>query len=317
MTRALFILWSGLTAYALTAPLFAAGNGRTKTQAAIRLNSKGIAEVYSTTGPGDTKHRKQYTIELKLVEVQEDTEVSALAIKVHSVRNPIDALVRKRLRNLSGNEPATQLERELMRRLTLDLTGHSFSSLDCIRCHSAPRQGDSLHYFWKTFLDRPDALKTWVGNSKGVKVLAAPTLVVVSDHVATFNVKSPRKLQYFRQLKNGAYALEEEEVTTGITIKVAVQEAGKQKIRLKPLSVSVTAVKGRESLDGVSLDVGKPILTTTSISTSVVGKLGKSSVISIDSPRGGRVLISVKVTPVAKPRGKSPKGQFPSAPTKR
>ena len=42
----------------------------------------------------------------------------------------------------------------------------------------------------------------------------------------------------------------------------------------------------------------KPIVTTTSIQTTLAGKLGKSSVISIDSPRGGRVLISVKVIDV-------------------
>ena len=222
---------------------------------------------------------KQYQIDLKLVEVKEDTDVNALAIKVHP--HPFKAW---------------------------DGRGHQFTRLDCAKCHSSQGQANSNDFFWKTFLDQRHYLKTWAGNSKGVKVLASPTLVTTAGRAANFSAKSPRKVQYFQRLKpdrfeasDGRFVLKDEKVETGISVKATVQPADDGHVRLKPLTVSVTAIKGREPIPGVTLPVGKPVLTTTSISTSVLAKLGKSSVISIDSPRGGRVLISVRVSqPVRK-----------------
>lgn len=209
----------------------------------------------------------EFKLEFKLVEVQEQTGADQLAITVHP-------FVKWR----KQGDP------------------HGFTSLHCVKCHTAAGTGNSSEFFWKTFLARPHDLRTWVGNSKGVKVLAMPTISVIKGQTASLEAKSPRKLQFFRQLKPGVFSLEQEEVTTGLSIKAVVQTADDGSVRLKPLTVSVTAVKGREPIKGVTLPVGKPILTTTSISTSVLSKLGTASVISIDSPRGGRVLISVKVT---------------------
>lgn len=232
-----------------------------------------------TEGPSDG-----YRVEFKLVEVEEDTDVNALAIQVHPYQSALNWLTR-------GHDD-------------IGHGFHPFTNLQCAHCHMLEGHRTSKEFFLKSLLDRRDALRTWVRSTKGVKVLASPVLAVKPDHLGTVNVKSPQKLQYFRPLKKGVFALEAEDVTTGITIQSAVQDAGEGKIRLKPLSVSVTAVKGRESLEGVELPVGKPILTTTSINTSVVSDPGKSSVISIDSPRGGRVLISVKVTRAGNLRGK-------------
>lgn len=220
--------------------------------------------------PAKSKSTKGYQLEFKLVEVREKTDVNALAINVH---------------------PHPFFKKSGDRR-------HQFTSLDCKKCHVIKGRETSNEFFWKTFVNRNSAFKTWVNNTDGVKVLASPIFLIVPNRIATVNAKSPRKIQYLKQIKTGVFTLEEEKVTTGVTIKAAVQDAGKGKFRLKPLSVSVTAIKGREPIEGVKLDVGKPIVTTTSIQTSLAGKLGKASVISIDSPRGGRVLISVKVIDV-------------------
>lgn len=217
-----------------------------------------------------SKSAKGYQLEFKLVEVREKTDVNALAINVHP-----HPFLKKR-----GNSP------------------HQFTQLDCRNCHVVKGRETSNQFFLRTFLHQPGMLKTWVKNTSGVKVLASPIFLIVPNRTATVNAKSPRKIQYLKQIKTGVFTLEEEKVTTGVTIKAAVQNAGKGKFRLKPLSVSVTAIKGREPIEGVKLDVGKPIVTTTSIQTTLAGKLGKASVISIDSPRGGRVLISVKVIDV-------------------
>lgn len=215
---------------------------------------------------------KQYRLDFKIVEVQEETDGNALAIKVHP--HPF-----KRWKGKGQQE-------------------HRFTSLSCLNCHSVPGKGDSNEFFLKSFHGNSAWLDTWVKNTKGVKILASPTLVVTAGRTASMAVGSPRKAQYFQRLKNGNFTLKEEMVETGITVKTTVQPAADGNVRLKRLTVSVAAIKGREKIPGVTLSVGKPIMTTTSISTSILSKLGKSSVISIDSPRGGRVLISVKVTVV-------------------
>lgn len=218
-----------------------------------------------------------FRIALKLVEVQEDADVNALAIHVHPFQ--------KSLRPHQGDRY------------------HTFTSLSCVQCHALQGPG-SKEFFWKTFLIRRDLLKTWVGNTRDVKILAEPVLRVTPGRVAAVKAKSPRKVQYFQRTKNGLFVLKEERVETGISITATVQDAANGSVRLKPLSVSVTAIKGREPIEGVSLPVGKPVLTTTSISTSLLSKLGKSSVISIDSPRGGRVMISVRVSRITRKSGK-------------
>jgi len=215
-----------------------------------------------------------FQIDVKLVEVQEDSDATALAIKVHP-HGPA-------LKSFWNGQ------------------SHTFTNLDCVKCHSVPKGVDPKELKWKAALGR-EILATWVRSAKGVKVLAAPRLAVTVGRKAFLSLKSPRKVEYFERQKNGLFALKHEMVETGVSIEATVHEEKDGNVRLKPLTVSVAAIKGREHVEGVSLPVGKPVLTTTSISTSMLSKLGKSSVISIDSPRSGRILISVRIS---RPTGK-------------
>jgi Protein of unknown function (DUF1549) len=220
-----------------------------------------------------------FNIELKLVDLKEDPGVASLAIRVHQ-RN-------------AGSKSFWKGK------------GHPFTSLQCTQCHSLPRTKDMSDRFkrllteaiMKQDVDLVEAFKlqTWVQVAKGVNVLASPTLGVTKGRKAVFELKSPRKVEYFERRNDGLFTLKHEKLETGVAIATTVQEVKNGNVRLNPLSVAVTAVKGREEIEGVSLPVGKPVLTTTSISTSILSKLGKSSVITIDSPRGGRILISVRV----------------------
>lgn len=216
--------------------------------------------------------QKRYFIALKLVELREEANVDALAIRVHpfqDMKKPHKALPRGKY--------------------------HTFTKMNCAACHSVKGKSGWNRLLWDTIINDRGALQTWVGKVEGVKVLAEPQLTVAQDRVARFVAGGERKLQYLRRIKKGTYQLEEETAQIGITSKLKVQDAGNGKVRLNPLVVSVSAVVGREKLEGVALPVGKPIIKKISVDTSLVTRLGKSSVISVDSPRGGRVLISVKV----------------------
>jgi hypothetical protein len=96
------------------------------------------------------------------------------------------------------------------------------------------------------------------------------------------------------------FQLQKEMVKTGVSISYTVHDGDEGTARLDPLSISVTAIKDREKLKGVNLAIGKPIVTTASLETSLIAELGQSSIVSIESPRGGRVLIALNVRRIDK-----------------
>ena len=212
-----------------------------------------------------------YRLDFTLVEVEEDTDVTELAIRF-----------------FHGEIQRTHPE-----------VGHNFTKLKCVQCHDVGQSDDPKpDFLWKTILDNRGALKTWVSDSENVSVLARPSLIVETGRTAFVDATSEESFDYLERREDGLFELKEKIVKTGISLRATVQTTDKEhQVRLNPVSVSVTAIKEREKIEGVKLPpVGRPILTTTSIETSLVAKLAESQIISIDSPRGGRVLIAVKVS---------------------
>lgn len=244
-------------------------------QSGQTLDQRAVPDGGSVLLAGATRNdsNRTYQIAFKIVELREDTDINALAIHVHPFQKK-----KVSLKAITGGRY------------------HTFTKMNCSACHSVQGQAELNQLFWNSFLNHRGALQTWVRKSQGVKVLAEPQLVTTQDRITTFVAGGERKLQYFRRLKKGIYSLEEDSVQIGISSKFKVQEAGNGTVRLNPLAVSVSAIIGREKLTGADLPAGKPIVKKVSVDTSLVTKLGKSSVISIDSPNRGRVLIFIKVS---------------------
>lgn len=224
--------------------------------------------------PAAESGAERYRLVFTLVDVKEDTDVKSLAIKFFHPQ-------------IESGE-------------TLPFPRHSFTKLQCVQCHDLGQTVDPTpKFFWQALLDNPDALQTWISDSKHVSIIARPpALVVKPDRTAVVDAKSEQAFDYFERREDGLFELKEDLLKTGISIRATVKTTGdRDRLRLDPIAVSVTAIKERQKIMGASLPpVGRPILTTTSIETSVLAKIGDSQIISIDSPKGGRVLIAIKIT---------------------
>ncbi len=227
------------------------------------------------------KNGPLYQIHARFVEVEEDMEVSDLMIRLH---HPWGTGAR-----------------------TFSPDGHSFTKIRCSQCHEIQGQRFSpelLHDSLSSYDTLGDALskgsaallRTWPKDSEKVKILAAPRISLHEGTTGNITTHSRQNLEFFEPTEDGMFRLKRQEFETGISLEAGVQTAGEGRVRLEPLSVSVSAITGREPLPGTKLDVGRPIVATKSLKTSITEKLGDTTILAIDSPRGRRVLIALSVT---------------------
>jgi hypothetical protein len=126
-----------------------------------------------------------------------------------------------------------------------------------------------------------DALK-----EPGVTVLAAPKLAVVARHSAVVQLQSQQIFTYLEPLGEGTFkAKHTDPMELGMKFVLGVQpiEADERFVELSPLEIQLAVLDGREPVDGLDLDVGKPIVATRSLKTTAKMKLGVTRIIPIPS----------------------------------
>jgi hypothetical protein len=139
---------------------------------------------------------------------------------------------------------------------------------------------------WNTGVDDPQ-----------VKTLLAPTLFVPLKHPGFIGVESMQTLSYLEPLGNDNYHLKRTDgKKLGMKFTVEVQPVeGDVKCVDASLEIETTALDGREAVDGLDLDVGKPIITTRSLKTTVRMKLGAARVVAIPSRPSTEAVLLLRV----------------------
>jgi hypothetical protein len=120
----------------------------------------------------------------------------------------------------------------------------------------------------------------------GVTVLAAPKLAVVARQSAVLQIQSQQIFTYLEPLGEGTFkAKHTDPMELGIKFVLGVQpvEGDKRAIEVSPLEIQLAVLDGREPVDGLDLDVGKPIVATRSLKTTAKMKLGVTRMIPIPS----------------------------------
>ncbi len=136
-------------------------------------------------------------------------------------------------------------------------------------------------------------------NDPGVSVLAAPVVSVVAGVPAMVQVKSEAVLTYLEPLGNGKFeAKETRPRELGMEIELAIQPiAGNdQYVDVSPLQFRISTLDGREPVDGLNLEAGKPIIAKRSLNTTARLKLGIARRIAIPSGPKAEAALLLRVT---------------------
>ncbi len=91
--------------------------------------------------------------------------------------------------------------------------------------------------------------------------------------------------------------------TLGISIHLTAQAVAEdsERIEISPLTIATTTFDGREPIPGVDLDVGKPIISTRRLETSItLTDGGETSGIVLPGPTGRQPILFISVRRVSK-----------------
>ena len=95
-----------------------------------------------------------------------------------------------------------------------------------------------------------------------ITIVYQPLVVEMEEHSSrTVTIGSQQPIQYFEKREDGLFELKEIELPTGLDMKIeAVEEEDRGYIRLTDIVMTMRLVESRETIEGVNLPVGRPIL---------------------------------------------------------
>jgi len=154
----------------------------------------------------------------------------------------------------------------------------------------------------------PGILDLLKQNADALDVLGAPTITADSGQANSIEVStSPVQIPYFVRTGQKTFELKESaaDAQLGIRIQLTVRPVAGQddKLSVSPIRISMTTLDGREPIAGVDLDVGKPIVSTRTLETSMTLVNGaEPSGIVLPGPAGRQPVLFVSVQRVRQPR---------------
>lgn len=134
--------------------------------------------------------------------------------------------------------------------------------------------------------DENDDLVEEVQNNPAVSVLAAPKLAVIAGQSGVIQLQSAQVFTYLEPLGEGKFQAKHTAPTElGMKFVLGVQPVigDTQAVEVSPLEIELSVLDGREPVEGLDLDVGKPIIATRSLKTTAQMKLGDKRIIPIPS----------------------------------
>ncbi len=169
-----------------------------------------------------------------------------------------------------------------------------------LKANTADQLADDLKYTKKGEQFGESSDKNWeaLDYHPVVFMLAQPKVVVLADQQAVVSLMSPRALPYFvRESADTFKLIKTEPKELGVEIKLMLKpvEDDADRIEISPLEFSVTTLDRREKIDGLEFDVGKPVVATRKLATSVTVKLGKVYETIIPSPNQKSAFLAMRV----------------------
>jgi hypothetical protein len=149
-------------------------------------------------------------------------------------------------------------------------------------------QADQNGWKWDGKHDEPP-------SGSRVEQIAAPQLVVVLPNNFGFLVDSGVPLQYFRKRPDGLFELGQVSQATGLKMTAHVEKGAAGRILLRDFSLETRFVEKRKPIEGVTLDVGEPVIIAREAKMTVTVKLNQDYGIMLSSEGMGSLLLRLRL----------------------
>jgi len=142
---------------------------------------------------------------------------------------------------------------------------------------------------------------SWDGKEKPprdsrVELLTSPKVAVSPPNGFEIAIGSPQPIEYFERRPDGLFELKTVQEDIGLRLKSANVERGADgRIVLQGFSIRLGFVQKREPVEGTSLDVGRPVVKTQVIDSTLAVKPDQDYGMLLSSDGYGSVIMQFRV----------------------
>lgn len=141
---------------------------------------------------------------------------------------------------------------------------------------------------------------TWDGEekpSKGKKVelIASPRVMVALPNSFKIAISSEQAIEYFEKRPDGLFELKMAREETGLSVSGIPEMGESGRIVLRDLTIGLRSVEKRQPIEGVSLDVGRPIVETREHKTVIAVKPNRDYGIEFITEGYGFLIMRLRV----------------------
>lgn len=154
------------------------------------------------------------------------------------------------------------------------------------------------------------------GREPHTHVIAAPRIALLVGETGTIQLWHQVKLTYLEPAGEKMYRrVEFPPVGLGISMKLGAKDydSAQGTMTLEPLAATMTAIDGRDKVPGLEFDVGKPRVTTRSLSLSLAAKAGEVYWIALPTAPDKEAVLLIRPTVLSEPQT-TPPAQKTAAP---
>ncbi|MDP2898160.1 MAG: hypothetical protein Q8Q12_16615 [bacterium] len=141
---------------------------------------------------------------------------------------------------------------------------------------------------------------TWTGKdqppSSRVETIASPKLLVLFGQSFVLDVGSLQPIEYFEKRPDGLFELKKLEGKTGFSLSGKVEQRKPEQVILKELTVRLQSIERRRPIEGLSLDVGYPIVAAQESVSTLAVKPGGYHGMLLGSEAYGSLVLRLRVT---------------------
>ncbi|HEV2971684.1 MAG TPA: hypothetical protein VGY55_17030 [Pirellulales bacterium] len=130
-----------------------------------------------------------------------------------------------------------------------------------------------------------------------LRTMEAPTMTMRAKQSGFMGVENPQSFAYLEPLGHDDFHLKRTDVKKlgmKFTIEPRPVENDLESVEVS-LEIETTTLDGREAVEGLDLDAGKPIIATRSLKTTAKLKLGVTRVVAIPSGPATQAALLLRV----------------------
>jgi len=147
---------------------------------------------------------------------------------------------------------------------------------------------------------------TWDGkdhppSGKRVELIARPKVITLlndPNNACKILIQSEQPIEYFEKRPDGLFELRRDDEQIGLSLAFSVAEGKSGRVVLRDLTIGLRSVEGRSPIEGVTLDVGRPIVRARKSKMTISVKTGRDYGVCLRTEGYGNLYIRLRVSRV-------------------